>query len=90
MLGFYGAVTGLKKSGYVLLLDIGGGSTEFILGSYEEGILFSESIDVGALRMTEKFITNRQTFCGGNKIYSRVCVRENELGNCNIKILSVC
>ncbi len=57
MLGFYGAVTGLKKSGYVLLLDIGGGSTEFILGSYEEGILFSESIDVGALRMTEKFIT---------------------------------
>lgn len=55
-LGFYGAITGLKKKGYILLIDIGGGSTEFILGSYDEGILFLRSVDIGAVRLTEKFI----------------------------------
>lgn len=54
-LGFYGAITGLKKRGYILLIDIGGGSTEFILGSYDEGILFLQSVDIGALRLTERF-----------------------------------
>ncbi|MFC4804250.1 Ppx/GppA family phosphatase [Filifactor villosus] len=56
-LGFCGAVSSLQKKGYVLLIDIGGGSTEFILGSQSEGILFSKSLDIGALRMTEKFIS---------------------------------
>lgn len=55
-LGFYGVITGLKKKGYILLIDIGGGSTEFILGSYDEGILFLRSVDIGAVRLTEKFI----------------------------------
>ena len=40
----------------ILVLDIGGGSTEFIVGN-EEGIKFCKSENVGALRMTEKFIT---------------------------------
>lgn len=58
LLGFCGAIAGLKTSGYVLIIDIGGGSTEFMLGSREEGILFSESLNIGALRMTEKFVKN--------------------------------
>lgn len=58
-LGFYGAIGGLKKRGYILLLDIGGGSTEFVLGSFEEGILFSKSIDIGAVRLTERFSSDK-------------------------------
>ena len=57
-LGFMGVLKVLmeiKKKTY-LVLDIGGGSTEFIVGN-EEGIKFCKSENVGALRMTEKFIT---------------------------------
>ena len=44
------------KNGDSIVLDIGGGSTEFIVGN-EDGIKFCKSENVGALRMTEKFIT---------------------------------
>lgn len=57
-LGFMGLLEGAggDKSNYILVLDIGGGSTEFIVGN-EDGIKFCKSENVGALRMTEKFIT---------------------------------
>ena len=57
-LGFIGVLEGAggDKSNYILVLDIGGGSTEFIVGN-EDGIKFCKSENVGALRMTEKFIT---------------------------------
>ena len=57
-LGFMGVLEGAggDKSNYRLVLDIGGGSTEFIVGN-EDGIKFCKSENVGALRMTEKFIT---------------------------------
>ena len=57
-LGFMGVLEGAggDKSNYILVLDIGGGSTEFIVGN-EDGIKFCKSENVGALRMTEKFIT---------------------------------
>lgn len=54
-LGFKGVLEGLDKSGDILVIDIGGGSTEFIIGN-ENGIRFSKSENVGALRMTEKFL----------------------------------
>lgn len=38
----------------VLMMDIGGGSTEFIIGN-KDGIVFSESLKLGAGRLTEKF-----------------------------------
>jgi len=38
-----------------LLVDIGGGSTEFILGTTRE-VLFAESFKVGAARLTEQFV----------------------------------
>ena len=57
-LGFMGVLEGTEgdKKEDILVIDIGGGSTEFIVGN-EEGIKFCESENVGALRMTEKFIT---------------------------------
>ena len=57
-LGFLGVLEGAggDKSKDILVLDIGGGSTEFIVGN-EDGIKFCKSENVGALRMTEKFIT---------------------------------
>ena len=57
-LGFMGVLEGAggDKSNYILVLDIGGGTTEFIVGN-EDGIKFCKSENVGALRMTEKFIT---------------------------------
>lgn len=55
-LGFKGVLEGLNSEDDILVLDIGGGSTEFIIGSVE-GIKFAKSENVGALRTTEKFLT---------------------------------
>jgi exopolyphosphatase / guanosine-5'-triphosphate,3'-diphosphate pyrophosphatase len=40
----------------LLVLDIGGGSTEFIFGSAEGQVSFRHSFDVGSVRLTERFI----------------------------------
>ncbi len=55
-LGFLGVCQGIKEEGDILVIDIGGGSTEFIVGEKKNGISFLKSEDVGALRMTEKFL----------------------------------
>ncbi|AEF16289.1 Ppx/GppA phosphatase [Thermoanaerobacterium xylanolyticum LX-11] len=52
--GYIGASYGIKRES-VLVLDVGGGSTEF---SYLNGNLVKKSFDIGALRLTEKFIKN--------------------------------
>lgn len=54
-LGFIGVLQGLEDTNNILVVDIGGGSTEFIVGD-ETGIKYAKSEDVGALRMTEKFL----------------------------------
>ena len=53
-LGFKGVLNGSTTEGGILILDIGGGSTEFIFGD-RDGIKNSVSINIGALRLTEKF-----------------------------------
>ena len=60
-LGFMGVLQGLEENEDILVIDIGGGSTEFILGG-NNGIEFSKSENVGALRMTEKFL-NEDPIC---------------------------
>ena len=54
-LSFLGATAELRpEDGPFLVVDIGGGSTEFVVGTTEpEGVL---SIDVGCVRVTEKFL----------------------------------
>ena len=53
LLSFKGVKAGLDISGQVLVIDIGGGSTELILGS--DIIQKSESLPVGAVRFTHKY-----------------------------------
>lgn len=55
-LTYWGAVADLKwPSGNILVFDLGGGSTEFIVGN-ENGIKTLASVDIGAVRMTEAFL----------------------------------
>ena len=46
-----------ENSEEILVIDIGGGSTEFIVGD-KDGVAFCKSENVGALRLTEKFFEN--------------------------------
>lgn len=53
-LSFTGAVRGLSAEPPYLVVDIGGGSTEFVLGeSTVEGAI---SVDIGCVRMTERHL----------------------------------
>jgi exopolyphosphatase / guanosine-5'-triphosphate,3'-diphosphate pyrophosphatase len=56
-MSFLGATGDLDRSlGPFLVVDIGGGSTEFIVGTDEvEGVI---SVDVGCVRLTEKFLAH--------------------------------
>lgn len=62
-LGFLGVSKGLeasrfvKKEDYILVIDIGGGSTELIVGKDGE-IEYSVSLDIGAVRLCDKFVTS--------------------------------
>jgi exopolyphosphatase / guanosine-5'-triphosphate,3'-diphosphate pyrophosphatase len=47
-----------NTGGEILVLDIGGGSTEFITGSLSQGITFTVSINMGSVNVSEKFISD--------------------------------
>ena len=54
---FVGASRGLGSAGEVLVVDIGGGSTELVEGR-DETVEWSTSMDVGSVRMTERFLSS--------------------------------
>jgi exopolyphosphatase/guanosine-5'-triphosphate,3'-diphosphate pyrophosphatase len=58
-LSFTGAVNslGLGKDRPVLVCDIGGGSTELVIGD-ANGVMASRSVDVGCVRMTERHVSD--------------------------------
>ena len=53
---FVGATRGLASDGDALVVDIGGGSTELVVGR-DEVVAWSTSLDVGSVRMTERFLS---------------------------------
>lgn len=60
LLGYKGVLCGLPnnlRDKRFLIIDIGGGSTELIVGT-TEGILYRHSFDVGTVRMTGKHIVS--------------------------------
>ena len=52
---FVGATRGLGSAGDALVIDIGGGSTELVAGR-DERVAWSTSLNVGSVRMTERFL----------------------------------
>ena len=56
-LSFAGATAELGRAGPYLVVDIGGGSTEFVLGmGAAEQVAASVSVDIGCVRMTERHL----------------------------------
>jgi exopolyphosphatase / guanosine-5'-triphosphate,3'-diphosphate pyrophosphatase len=58
MLSFTGATAELvgTHGGPFLVVDIGGGSTEFVLGEAGESAVHAISVDIGCVRMTERHL----------------------------------
>lgn len=54
-LSFRGAVLGREGPGPTLVIDLGGGSTEFVLGRVEPE--YRISVDIGSVRLTERVLT---------------------------------
>lgn len=55
-LSFVGATAGLAEPAPYLVVDIGGGSTEFIVGTREPDQL--TSVDMGSVRLTEHYVSS--------------------------------
>lgn len=57
-LSFTGALSALRPGAAepVLVVDLGGGSTEFVLGGATKGVEQSQSLDMGCVRFTERFL----------------------------------
>ena len=54
---FRGATLGRELDMPTLVVDIGGGSTELVVGD-ASGVRFGASVDIGSVRMTERFVAS--------------------------------
>jgi exopolyphosphatase/guanosine-5'-triphosphate,3'-diphosphate pyrophosphatase len=56
-LSFRGALSGIRPSAQpVLVMDIGGGSTELVVGTADGQLSEAVSLDIGSVRLTERFL----------------------------------
>lgn len=55
-LGFRGALSAVRREGLVLVVDLGGGSAQLILGEASEGPEKRVSLPLGTNRTTERFV----------------------------------
>jgi exopolyphosphatase / guanosine-5'-triphosphate,3'-diphosphate pyrophosphatase len=57
-LAYLGAVAGVVEElpGTVAVCDVGGGSTEIVVGTVQGGPAWSRSVDLGCVRLTERFL----------------------------------
>lgn len=51
---FSGAASGIAADRPILVIDPGGGSTEFVFGS--DAVEYAESVDIGSVRLTERML----------------------------------
>lgn len=57
-LSFAGALSSVGNTGEMtLVIDLGGGSTEFVLGN-QKGVVAARSVDIGCVRLTERHISS--------------------------------
>lgn len=84
-LGFLGVSKGVEKSGivksdeHILIIDIGGGSTEIIVGK-GSNIEYSTSIDIGAVRLTDQCVdSDPVSLLDQDKIADKVRKEINEV-----------
>jgi exopolyphosphatase/guanosine-5'-triphosphate,3'-diphosphate pyrophosphatase len=52
---YHGATSGLENVGSALVIDIGGGSTEIIIGN-KENIVYKKSFNIGSVSATENYL----------------------------------
>ncbi len=67
-LTFAGALSGLNRAGCHVMFDIGGGSTEVVVGdadskSKSNAVAYTRSFDVGSVRMTERHVRSDPPSC---------------------------
>ena len=55
-LSFRGALAMRPELAAACVVDIGGGSTEIVAGTRAEGVTFRTSLDVGSVRLTERWV----------------------------------
>lgn len=60
LITYQGSISGQTADVNRLVIDIGGGSTEFITGNLKQ-IFQNKSLNIGCVRLTEKFITSQPT-----------------------------
>lgn len=75
---------GFKKSNdsetNVLVIDIGGGSTEFIAGNLDEEILYLKSIPIGSVTVSEQFLSAEKPEEGDLKnMYNFISFKINKI-----------
>jgi exopolyphosphatase/guanosine-5'-triphosphate,3'-diphosphate pyrophosphatase len=54
---FRGVTSERSVEGGTIILDVGGGSTEFVAGG-PDGVHWHDSLDIGSVRLTERFLTS--------------------------------
>ncbi len=75
---YQGATAGRAADGKnLLVVDVGGGSTEFILGRGDQ-IIFGESLNIGGVRLTEKYITQQPVPDGEKDLVKKHILKELE------------
>jgi exopolyphosphatase/guanosine-5'-triphosphate,3'-diphosphate pyrophosphatase len=60
LITYQGSISGQTENVNRLIVDIGGGSTEFITGDLKQ-IFQNRSLNIGCVRLTEQFIRNQPT-----------------------------